>query len=395
MTEHPSILCVDDEPKVLEGLKLHLRRYYEVLTATGGQMALELLEREGPFAVVLSDMRMPGMDGATLLGQIRQRSPDTTRMLLTGQADLDSAIAAVNEGQLFRFLTKPCPPPVLLKAFEAGVAQYRLMTAQRVLLEQTLRGVIQTLTDILALTHPIAFGRANRLKRHAVDLAKQIGIQRDLWPLEVAAMLSQIGCIILPNETLEKLYQGGVPNEKERAMVERLPAVTEQLLSGIPRLEAVLTILRNQDKPYRFNVDELDAVHVGGAILKIAGDFDALINQGHPVSLALDTLRGHRLVGSGPAGRSSGVARRLLRRLGWPAAGSRGAGHLRQGSGPFCVRPRLRGRNATTTLWKRDRHVPHDSRHGHRHCRPQAHDLGNRRHRPPAPSIPARQPAHC
>jgi response regulator RpfG family c-di-GMP phosphodiesterase len=180
----------------------------------------------------------------------------------------------------------------LLKAFEAGVAQYRLMTAQRVLLEQTLRGVIQTLTDILALTHPIAFGRANRLKRHAVDLAKQIGLHQEVWPLEVAAMLSQIGCIILPNETLEKLYQGGVPNEKERAMVERLPAVTEQLLGHIPRLEAVLSILRNQDKPYRFNPTELDAVHVGGPILKLVGDFDALINQGNPAEIALDTLRG-------------------------------------------------------------------------------------------------------
>lgn len=291
MTDRPKVLCVDDEPNVLEGLKLHLRRHYEVQTASGGQMALELLEREGPFVVVLSDMRMPGMDGATLLGQIRRRSPDTTRMLLTGQTDLDSAIAAVNEGQLFRFLTKPCPPPALLQALEAGVAQYRLMTAQRVLLEQTLRGVIQTLTDILALTHPVAFGRANRLKRHAVDLARQIGIHQDLWPLEVAAMLSQIGGIILPNETLEKLYQGGVPNEKERAMIERLPAVTEQLLGNIPRLEPVLAILGHQDKPYRFNPAELDAVHVGGPILKLVGDFDTLINQGSSAQLALDTLR--------------------------------------------------------------------------------------------------------
>ncbi|HRY14336.1 MAG TPA: response regulator, partial [Candidatus Competibacteraceae bacterium] len=253
MTERPKILCVDDEPNVLEGLKLHLRRHYTVHTATGGPLALECLEREGPFAVVLSDMRMPGMDGATLLGQIRRRSPDTTRMLLTGHADLDSAIAAVNEGQLFRFLLKPCPPPTLLQAFEAGIAQYRLLTAERVLLEQTLRGVIQTLTNILALTHPVAFGRANRLKRHAVDLARQIGIHQDLWPLEVAAMLSQIGCIILPDETLEKLYQGGVPGEKERAMLERVPTVTEQLLGNIPRLEAVLSILGNRDKLYRFD----------------------------------------------------------------------------------------------------------------------------------------------
>lgn len=291
MTDRPKVLCVDDEPNVLEGLKLHLRRHYDVQIASGGQMALELLEREGPFALVLSDMRMPGMDGATLLGQVRRRSPDTTRMLLTGQADLDSAIAAVNEGQLFRFLTKPCPPPALLQAFEAGVAQHRLITAERVLLEQTLRGVIRTLTDVLALTHPGAFGRANRLKRHAVDLAKQIGVGQDLWQLEVAAMLSQIGCIVLPDETLEKVYQGGVPGEKERAMLERVPAVTEQLLGNIPRLEPVLAILGSQDKPYRFDPAELDVVHVGGPILKLVGDFDTLINQGNSAQLALDTLR--------------------------------------------------------------------------------------------------------
>lgn len=294
MTDCPRVLCVDDEPKVLEGLKLHLRRQYEVQTATSGQAALDLLQQEASFAVVLSDMRMPGMDGVALLSQVRQRHPDTVRMLLTGQADLPSAIAAVNEGQLFRFLTKPCPPPVLLQVFEAGVAQYRLITAERVLLEQTLRGVIQTLTDLLSLTHPLAFGRANRIKRHAVDLARKIGIQQDVWQLEVAAMLSQIGCIILPNDTLEKLYQGGTPSAKEQAMVQRLPAVTEQLLGNIPRLETVLAIIKNQDQPYRFNLDQLNVARVGGAVLKIAGDFDALINQGHPASLALETLQGRQ-----------------------------------------------------------------------------------------------------
>lgn len=294
MTDRTRVLCVDDEPKVLEGLKLHLRRQYEVQTATSGQTALDLLQPEKPFAVILSDMRMPGMDGVTLLSQIRQRCPDTVRMLLTGQADLTSAIAAVNEGQLFRFLTKPCPPPVLLQAFEAGVAQYRLITAERVLLEQTLRGAIQMLIDILSLTHPLAFGRANRIKRHVIDLARQIGIQQDLWQLEVAAMLSQIGCIILPNETLEKLYQGGIPSEKERAMVARLPAVAEQLLGDIPRLETVLALIKNQDRPYQFNPAELDIARTGGAILKIASDFDALINQGHPAALALETLQGRQ-----------------------------------------------------------------------------------------------------
>lgn len=294
MAERFRILCVDDEPKVLEEMKLCLHRQYDMRTAVSGQMALNLLEHEAPFAVVLSDLRMPGMDGVTLLRQIRQRTPDTVRLLLTGRADLELAIAAMNDGQLFRFLTKPCPPSVLLQAFEASVAQHQLLISERTLLEQTLRSVIQTLSDVLSLTHPLAFGRANRIKRHAMALAQKIGLQRDLWSLEVAAMLSQIGCIILPSETLEKLYRGEILTEKERVMVNRLPAVTEQLLSGFPRLEAVQAILKKQDQPYRFNPLQCDVAQAGGHILKIASDFDTLINQGHPESLALDTLLGRQ-----------------------------------------------------------------------------------------------------
>ena len=95
---------------MLAGLKLHLRRHFKVLTAESGQRGLELLKERGPFGVVLSDMRMPGMNGAEFLAEVHRLYPLTTRMLLTGYADLDSAIAAINEGQIFRFLTKPVPP---------------------------------------------------------------------------------------------------------------------------------------------------------------------------------------------------------------------------------------------------------------------------------------------
>ena len=90
------VLCVDDEPNVLEGLSLHLRRRYQVETATSGAAALEILQRGGETAVVMSDMRMPGMDGAAFLARARQTAPDTVRILLTGHADLNSAISAVN-----------------------------------------------------------------------------------------------------------------------------------------------------------------------------------------------------------------------------------------------------------------------------------------------------------
>jgi DNA-binding NtrC family response regulator len=114
--ELPSVLCVDDEPRVVEGLALHLRRNYQVLTANGAQSALEILKDKGAPAVIVSDMRMPGIDGATLLKRVKDLYPDMTRILLTGEPGRDAAIAAVNEGQIFRFLTKPCPPDRLKRA---------------------------------------------------------------------------------------------------------------------------------------------------------------------------------------------------------------------------------------------------------------------------------------
>lgn len=291
----PTVLCVDDEPQVLAGLTLHLRRRFAVLTATSGAAGLETLQQHPETAVVVSDMRMPGMDGATFLSHARQCSPDTVRILLTGHSDLDSAIAAVNNGQLFRFLTKPCPASVLLTALQAASDHHRLITAERVLLEQTLRGSIKALTDVMGLRDPMAFGRAARLKECVADLAAQLKLQ-DRWQVEVAAMLSQLGFIALPAETAEKVYYGRPLSDEETQMVARVPAVTEQLLGSIPRLEVVRGILGAYMKPYRA-IDEkaMDAqtqlIHRGAHMLRVAVDFEALEVQGHSPTHALDLMR--------------------------------------------------------------------------------------------------------
>src|ERR1700743_3529911 len=185
----PSILCVDDEPRIVDSLAVHLRRDYQVFAANGGNSALQLLREKGAPAVVVSDMRMPGMDGATLLKHIKQLYPETTRILLTGEPGRDAAVAAINEGQIFRFLTKPCPPDQLRSAIEAGVAQHRLKIAEKVLLQETLIGCIKALMDMLALTNPVAFGRATRVTRLATDLSAALG-KANFWQLEAAAMLS-------------------------------------------------------------------------------------------------------------------------------------------------------------------------------------------------------------
>ncbi|MET0284807.1 MAG: HD domain-containing phosphohydrolase [Polyangiales bacterium] len=284
----PQLLCVDDEANVLEGLSMHLRRGHEVLTATSGRDGLEILREKPSIAVVISDMRMPNMDGATFLARARQLSPNSVRILLTGQTELDAAISAVNEGQIFRFLTKPCPPQTLLRAVEAALEQHRLLNAERVLLEQTLHGSIKALTDVLALVDPVSFGRASRIKRLVTELCSAIGVD-ERWPVEVAAMLSQLGNITLPAETVEKLARGGTLDASEQQMVSRLPQVTEKLLGNIPRLEPVRELLVAL---FRSGGSSLDgASRRAASILRLAVDYDTLEASGLHAQQIMTELR--------------------------------------------------------------------------------------------------------
>jgi DNA-binding NtrC family response regulator len=197
------VLCVDDEPAVLEGLEDTLHRRYHVASATSGSAALERLRQEPRTAVIISDMRMPIMNGATFLGLARGVAPNATRILLTGQTDLDAAVSAINTGQIFRFLSKPCSPPELLAAVDAAAEHHRLIISEKVLLEHTLRGSIKMLTNVLSLANPTAFGRATRIKESAGTLARAIGTD-SVWAIEVAAMLSQVAYVALPETVTEK-----------------------------------------------------------------------------------------------------------------------------------------------------------------------------------------------
>jgi response regulator RpfG family c-di-GMP phosphodiesterase len=291
----PRILIVDDEVLVLDALQRQLRTHFDVTVASEPKEAMKLVVSKGPYAVAVSDLRMPGMDGVALLYCIRKLSPDTVRVLLTGYADVEAAIAAVNEGNIFRFLSKPCPTGTLIRALEASVEQHRLITTERVLLEQTLRTSLKTLTDILALVNPLAFGRAIRARKLIGELASLQKVS-DPWQAEIAAMLAQIGWVTLPAETTSKLYDGAALSLSEQAIVDNLPTVTEQLLANIPRLEPVREILHYQDKHYDgqgppHNETCGDAIPWGARALKAVSDFDVLESQGYSVEVALDTMR--------------------------------------------------------------------------------------------------------
>lgn len=141
----PRILCVDDEPHVVAALRDALRREFDVSTATSGPEALQVLADASPFTVVVSDFAMPGMDGSEFLAQARVIAPDAIRILLTGHATVHSAIDAVNNGFIFRFLTKPCSHRQLQQAIEDAVEQHRLITADRVLLERKVEAMSEHL----------------------------------------------------------------------------------------------------------------------------------------------------------------------------------------------------------------------------------------------------------
>ncbi len=249
-SERLQVLCVDDEPAVLEGLEDTLHRGYHIVSAASGSAALERLRQEPRTAVIISDMRMPAMNGATFLSLARGIAPNAARILLTGQTDLDAAVSAINTGQIFRFLSKPCSPADLVAAVDAAAAHHRLITSEKILLEHTLRGSIKMLTNVLSLSNPTAFGRATRIKESAGSLAHAVGAD-SVWAVEVAAMLSQVAYVALPEAVAEKVYQGQRLSKDEQARVDSLPMLAERLISEIPRLDDIRAILANYGRRFK------------------------------------------------------------------------------------------------------------------------------------------------
>ena len=289
------ILCVDDDPNILEGFRRQLRKRFHIETALGGEEGLSAITNHGPFALVVTDMRMPGMNGIQFLTKLEEVSPQTVRMMLTGNADLQTAIDAVNEGHIFRFLSKPCSPDQLAKALEAGLTQYRLIHSEKELLEQTLQGSIRALMDVLALVNPEAFGRSSRIQRHVKQLAKHLKVP-DGWRCELGAMVSQIGCVILPEKLLRKLYKGQELSPDETQMFNQHPCTGADLLAHIPRMKEVADIIMYQEKHYDgggvpHDSVQGDAIPLGARLLKVALDFDALETAGLPKAEALFMLQ--------------------------------------------------------------------------------------------------------
>lgn len=287
------ILCVDDEESILRGFQLNLRKNFELHLASNGAEGLEVFDREGGFALVLSDMRMPQMDGATMLSAIKKKDPEVVTVLLTGHTDFESAMSAVNEGSIFRMLSKPCPPEMLIRVLGDGLAQHDLVKSKRILLDQTLRGAVDALAQSLSTAKPLFFGRAQRVRRIANELSETLNL-KDAWRVDIASIFSQLAYISLPESVSEDVYYKKELTPGVKEMVRKFPEDTEKILEKIPGLEDVGEILGKLAVQHRFEENDDSGLRRAASILRVALDFDYYEEQGHDRSLIVQTLKSRK-----------------------------------------------------------------------------------------------------
>ena len=288
------VLFVDDNVNLLAGIKRQFRKRYDTYTAEGGQAGLDAIQKHGPFAVIVCDMKMPDMNGIQFFTHAQRLAPATIRIMLTGNADLETAMHAVNEGNIFRFLMKPCEKATIEWAVDSGIEYYDLKKVEKELLEKTLQGCVHALTDMLSLTNPLAFSQASRVSGYVKRMVTHMSLKNQ-WMYELASSLSQIGCISVPRDTLERVFAGGDLTKDEKEMYERHPIVGRELVCAIPRLEIVGEIIGSQlswtGGSSVTNIEDRTVVDIGSEILSVILEFDNMLCRGISKNQAITDLK--------------------------------------------------------------------------------------------------------
>lgn len=291
------IILVDDEPNILTAYSRTLRRQFSMVTADSGAKALQLMASEGPFAVIVSDMRMPEMDGLQLLSTVKQKYPDTVRVMLTGNADQQTAIDAVNEGDVFRFLNKPCPADNMANTLNLAIKQHQLISAEKDLLENTLKGSIEALCQTLQLANPEVFGHSNRIKELMTDCAQALQLE-NIWALESSAMLCQLGYVALPAELVSKTTTDTSLSKEETQQFNQHSRLAADLIGNIPRMEQIAANIRYQNNHFDGSAQPLDGLQgeqipIGARLLKVILDFHKLECSNMDTGMVLARLQSH------------------------------------------------------------------------------------------------------
>jgi len=274
---------VDDDQEMLASARRVLGKRFNLVTAGSGIQALDRLREEGPFGLVVSDLQMPGMDGIALLGQVRVISPDTVRIMLTGKADRERLIEAINNGYLFRFLEKPVSHDQLVLAVEEGLKQYRLVLAEKELFaarkqHKLLTGVVRGFVRLMEARDPYTAGHQERVADLASAIAREMGLPpRTVEVIESAGTIHDIGKLYVPAEFLNR---PGKLSEVEFQIIKEHPKVGYSVLREVEFDMPVAEYVhqhheRINGKGYPQGLKG-DAIHLEARILSVADVVEAM-----------------------------------------------------------------------------------------------------------------------
>ncbi|MEM9445974.1 MAG: HD domain-containing phosphohydrolase [Verrucomicrobiota bacterium] len=287
------VLFVDDDAKILSTMKRQFRSAFIIDTAESGAAGLELLNNGEEYAVIVADMKMPYMDGVEFLKKAKVASHDSIRIMLTGNADQKTAIDAVNQGQIYQFLNKPCDKDVLEMTIKSAIKYYWLSQAERELFEKTLHGSVKIMTELLSMTRPQLFKHAIKLQDLAEDFGKHMEAEKP-WVMKLAIMLSQIGFMTITDELAGRVRANRSFTAKEEEIVSKIPLNTATLLSQIPHLGEVAYVVSHLDTQFNgFNSpdrSEGDDIPKASRIIKILSDYLNLQSHGQSKQQALETM---------------------------------------------------------------------------------------------------------
>ncbi|MCA9051265.1 MAG: response regulator, partial [Planctomycetaceae bacterium] len=317
VAQRAAILFVDDELNIVRACRRILRSTgAEIVTTTSAKEAVELAKNRS-FSVVVSDQRMPEMEGTELLEQIRQIQPDSVRIILTGYADISAAVDAINRGAVFRFLNKPWDDDGLRSVIRQAVAQYDLVRENRRLheltqtqneelrdlnemleyrvgertrevtelscrLDATLKGALKILTQLMDVNSSVIGHHSRRVADLAVRIGQELNLEQEsLRQLEVAALLHDIGKLMLPGHLLKK--PRGQQSREERLQMQQHSAKGEAVLRAIPHLEAAASYVRSHHEAVNGAgyPDQLKGAEIplGARIIAAADAWDKKLNN--------------------------------------------------------------------------------------------------------------------
>jgi len=301
----PRVLFVDDEPAMLESLRRSVRRKFAADVATDADRGLDCLRRGEPYSIVVSDMRMPGMNGAEFLAQVQTISPESVRVMLTGCEEMEVAVRAVNDGRIFKFLSKPVPTKALLACLRACLAQYLGERAQKQAIASNIHALAQfdmaTLTAFaraIDANSPWTAGHSERVTALAVRIAHTMGLpDKDLQIVQRGGLLHDIGKIGTPPAILDK---PGKLEVWENEVVHNHVQVGVRILEPIDTFHDLLGVVAQHHEHFDGSgypaglAGEQISLHA--RIVAVADAYDALISDrpyrtGVPEQKAIEVLK--------------------------------------------------------------------------------------------------------